>query len=632
MVSRASSLTRVAAALSAMAVVVGCATSGQTGFGDSGPDTGVDAGKRDARHASDAASEAKSGTACVPGRQLACGCGGGALLGYQVCAADGSGYGPCVCGVDAGPDAVAEAATDARTDTAKPKDAGHDARADARDATTPRDAGRDVSVDGARPDSGVDASTCPLSTVDAGAGGTLSFAESFGLTGFTWPASVAFDPSTGDIVVAGFFDGSMNVGGQVLTSHGDAAAGYDTFVVKLDASGHVIWAKDFGNGRLTSANSVAVDSAGNVVLGGGFEGTLAFGGTPLTAVGDIDIFVVQLDSAGNFAWGKSYGVAGQDQELDTVAVDADDNVILGGVAVGGVNFGNGPATGYYIAKLSQAGDYVWATAVDTSCDDSSPTLAVDPQSNIFLAGCFAGTLSFGGTAFTSQSGGDAFVAKYNAGGMFQWANDYAAIPTGSVGSGSEVSSGGLAVDGCGNVYVIGGFGAASGVATIDFGSSPLMSGTDSMFLAKIDGAGNGVWSHAFVAATEHSLYPGALAVDGEGVVTLTLGLAGTVNFGGAAVSSLSADSPTLALASFAPNGIHRWSYAETTPSTAPSASAAAPQGVAAHGTSLVLAGTFGGCVASCNDGVSPAGTTLVFPGQTLTAVSAGDMFLAGFSP
>lgn len=39
-------------------------------------------------------------TACAPGQQIACACGG-SVVGYQVCAADGSGYDACVC-TDAG--------------------------------------------------------------------------------------------------------------------------------------------------------------------------------------------------------------------------------------------------------------------------------------------------------------------------------------------------------------------------------------------------------------------------------------------------------------------------------------------------------------------------------------------------
>jgi len=115
-------------------------------------------------------------------------------------------------------------------------------------------------------------------------------------------------------------------------------------------------------------------------------------------------------------------------------------------------------------------------------------------------------------------------------------------------------------------------------------------------------------------------------------VTLACGLAGSVNYGGGVLTGLDPGVSTASFASFDANGNYRWAYAAQSPSTATSSSTGSPQGLAAHGASLVVAGAFGGCVSSCNDGTSPPGTTLVLPGQTLTAVSAGDLFVASFAP
>jgi hypothetical protein len=88
----------------------------------------------------------------------------------------------------------------------------------------------------------------------------------------------------------------------------------------------------------------------------------------------------------------------------------------------------------------------------------------------------------------------------------------------------------------------------------------------------------------------------------------------------------------MSVASFDGSGRYRWAYADESPSTATETAMAFPQGVAASGSSVVLAGTFGTCALNCNDGTSPSDTTLVLGGKTLTAVSAGDLFLASFAP
>jgi hypothetical protein len=63
-----------------------------------------------------------------------------------------------------------------------------------------------------------------------------------------------------------------------------------------------LWSKSFGNAGFDVATATAIDSAGNVVVTGYFQGTVDFGGGPLTTAGEDDIFVAKLDSSGNHLW------------------------------------------------------------------------------------------------------------------------------------------------------------------------------------------------------------------------------------------------------------------------------------------------------------------------------------------
>jgi hypothetical protein len=65
---------------------------------------------------------------------------------------------------------------------------------------------------------------------------------------------------------------------------------------------------------------VAVDGAGNVLLTGDFDGTVDFGGGPLTSAGSDDIFVAKLDAQGNHLWSKRFGDSYY-QQADAVTVD-----------------------------------------------------------------------------------------------------------------------------------------------------------------------------------------------------------------------------------------------------------------------------------------------------------------------
>ena len=59
-------------------------------------------------------------------------------------------------------------------------------------------------------------------------------------------------------------------------------------------SGEHLWSKRFGGTSIDTALSIAVDSGGNVLVTGWFDGTANFGGGDLTSAGFYDIFVAKF--------------------------------------------------------------------------------------------------------------------------------------------------------------------------------------------------------------------------------------------------------------------------------------------------------------------------------------------------
>jgi hypothetical protein len=82
-------------------------------------------------------------------------------------------------------------------------------------------------------------------------------------------------------------------------------------------------------------------------------------------------------------------------------------------------------------------------------------VAADGQGNVYVAGKFSGTSTFGDTnsALTSFGDSDAFLAKYNQQGQLLWAKQFGGAGT------DEADS--VAVDSAGKVYVAGGYGGSS---------------------------------------------------------------------------------------------------------------------------------------------------------------------------
>ena len=200
------------------------------------------------------------------------------------------------------------------------------------------------------------------------------------------------------------------------------------------------------------SNSTAVDAAGNTYVTGTFSGTATFGATTLTSAGSDDIFV---------------------------------------------------------AKRSSSGSWQWATRAGGSGIDRSFALAVDGSGSVVITGEFRSpTIAFGTTTLTNAGNNDFFVAKLTPLGAWQWAHQ--------VGGSRYESGRNVAVDGSGNVVVVGSFSSP----TITLGAITLtqMLGGISFFVAKLTPTGTWQWANS--AGGYHGDYAKTVAVDGSGNVVM----------------------------------------------------------------------------------------------------------------
>jgi len=333
---------------------------------------------------------------------------------------------------------------------------------------------------------------------------------------------VAVDGS-GNILVAGNFRGTTDLGGGPLTS----AGGLDMFVAKFSATGAFLWAKQFGSSNGDdSANSIAVDSSGNVIVTGYFTATVDFGGGPFTApyLG-INSFLAKFSPTGAHLWSQSF-VSYASAYANSVAVDANDNVLMAGYFLNDINLGGGTLSTHggsdaFVAKFSSAGTHVWSKSFGGTTADQALGVAADPSGNVVVLGFFSNSADFGGGALTTAGGWDTFVVKYSATGAYVWAKSFNS-------PGSFDMPRAIGVDRNGNVVITGYFSS-----TIDLGGgllSAVVSGVQNMFVAKYTSAGAHVWSEGFGGTS--NVDGMGVATDGTGNVLLTGYFSGTAGFSG----------------------------------------------------------------------------------------------------
>lgn len=116
----------------------------------------------------------------------------------------------------------------------------------------------------------------------------------FVATGSDDISDIAVHPS-GDIYITGPFRTELSLGGDTLISAGER----DIFVARFADDGSHRWSARFGGPASDEGVEIAVGPDGGFVVVGAFEDTVDFGGGPLTAIGEHDMFIASFDIAGN---------------------------------------------------------------------------------------------------------------------------------------------------------------------------------------------------------------------------------------------------------------------------------------------------------------------------------------------
>lgn len=296
-----------------------------------------------------------------------------------------------------------------------------------------------------------------------------------------------------------------------------SAGGTDAFVMKVNSSGQVQWVRQLGKVSLASitqnytaaagdgaivnhndfANSVAVDSLGNVYMGGsmsptrhksgnsvvGYSGGLVGGGA----------FVLKLNAQGSIQWLKHMNDDPNKVASDCtgLATDSVGNVYCTGTAVDfaekSANNGKGDA---FVVKLNSQGTIQWKRQLgsvsnifgDSKATSRPTSVSVDNMGNVYTAGVTDGSL-----AEALGGGNDAFVMKLNSQGVIQWVKQLGASYTQGDSSEYDMCYG-VAVDHLSNVY-------CAGMTTGRLKAGATANRNGDAFVAKLNSQGAVQWVH-----------------------------------------------------------------------------------------------------------------------------------------
>lgn len=344
-------------------------------------------------------------------------------------------------------------------------------------------------------------------------------------------AAVAGDST---IYVAGSFNGALDFGtGPVYQSQGQD----DLFLARLNKEGDPLVALGVGDQSTQRATKVAVAKDGSVFIAGVFNGSMAFPNGPVMSVppnGPTRIFVVKLAPAMTFL--AAVQSAGQgNQEINDLTIDDQGDVLITGGFDGTIDLGGiAPSAlggqDIFISKLSGT-DLTpkWLRAFGSPKTDNGMSIAVDTKGSILLTGRFQETMLMDADKLLSASEESIFVTKLLPMGGVLWAK---AFGGGALGADYPY----VATDGQDHIIVGGTFNSIAGTPDLDFGGGPLMGTQDAgfgmldLFLAKLKPTGEHVASKAI--GNEGIQLGSAVAVMMGDRIMISGGMSGTLDFGG----------------------------------------------------------------------------------------------------
>ncbi len=366
-------------------------------------------------------------------------------------------------------------------------------------------------------------------------------------TSVDYPTAVSVDADRNLYLTGWFTSDTVSFGSTTLFNKGKEGTS-DIFIVKYDAEGILLWAKNFGSEGDDKSTSLKTNTKGDFFLTGSFNSaTLTLGNFTLINEGGSDIFITCINPSGSVVWAKRAGGNANDYG-NSITCDGKDYLYVTGmfesavITFGSTRLTNTGSHDIYLTCFSQTGKVLWAKNIGGKNDDSGSIVTTDAQGNVYLTGKFSSaevTLENIRLTNATNAGtdGDIFIAKYNSTGKLLWGK--------SLGGSYSDEGYSITADAEGSVYMSGWFRSD----TVIFGCDTLKECTiltraqgvnyGDIFIAKYDTDGNPLWAKRAGGMAKD--YGFGIATDPAGNIYLSgvfdsnftsIGSVGLVNAGG----------------------------------------------------------------------------------------------------
>jgi regulation of enolase protein 1 (concanavalin A-like superfamily) len=163
-------------------------------------------------------------------------------------------------------------------------------------------------------------------------------------------------------------------GGFIIVGHtfSFSTVGQYVYLIRTDASGNQLWQKTFGGSDINTGNSVRQTSDGGFIIAGF---TNSFG------AGSGDVYLIRTDASGNQLWQKTFGGSNYDYG-NSVQQTSDGGFIVTGKTS---SLGAG-LTDVYLIKTDANGNQLWQKTFGGSNEDDGYAVQQTSDGGFIIAG------------------------------------------------------------------------------------------------------------------------------------------------------------------------------------------------------------------------------------------------------
>lgn len=264
-------------------------------------------------------------------------------------------------------------------------------------------------------------------------------------------------------------DGGYIVGAFSTSSDGDVGGNNgmrDFWIVKLNASGNLVWETSLGGSSDDILESIMqTEDGGYVAAGFSSSGD----GNVTENNGSADAWIVRLDSSGSLVWETNLGGSGGD-----IAVSIDQTMDLGFIMTGYTSTAENKRD-LWVVKLDASGIISWEKELGGSENDEAVSVQQTADNGYIIGGY---SRSSDGNVGENKGSSDAWIVKLNVSGELVW----------------EKTLGGSGSDGINEIKEVaeGGFIAVCGTSSSD-GDVSSNNGAFDFWVLRLDPSANIIW-------------------------------------------------------------------------------------------------------------------------------------------